>query len=320
MPLEEARMTQATFLITGATGATGGAAAAQLLDRKRRVRVLAHREDDRSKRLEELGAEVVYGDLLDFDAMRAALNGVQRAYFCYPIRPGIVQATAQFAQAAKEAGVEFIVNMSQKSAREDAKSDAARQHWLAERVFDWSGVPTTHIRPTYFAEWLLYLAPMIRQGQMMAPFGTTGRHAPVAAEDQARVIVAILEDPAPHKGKIYPLFGAVELTHPEIAATIGRVLKKDVKYQQVSIEEFAALYGGRPNQPAENPAVASRYSEPDMVTGRVENSYLMAHLREVAIDHHNGIFAGTNDAISKIGGRAPMTLEEFVEKHRAAFS
>jgi hypothetical protein len=28
-----------------------------------------------------------------------------------------------------------------------------------------------------------------------------------------------------------------------------------------------------------------------MVTGRVENSYLMAHLREVAIDHHNGIFA-----------------------------
>jgi NAD(P)H dehydrogenase (quinone) len=57
-----------------------------------------------------------------------------------------------------------------------------------------------------------------------------------------------------------------------------------------------------------------------MVTGRVENSYLMAHLREVAIDHHNGIFAGTNDAILKIGGRAPMTLEEFVEKHRAAFS
>jgi NAD(P)H dehydrogenase (quinone) len=309
---------ETTFLITAATGATGGAAAALLLDKKRRVRVLAHREDDRSKRLEELGAEVVYGDLLDFDAMRAALNGVQRAYFCYPIRPGIVRATAQFAQAAKEVGVEFIVNMSQKSAREDAKSDAARQHWLAERVFDWSGVPTAHIRPTYFAEWLLYLAPMIRQGRMMAPFGTTGRHAPIAAEDQASVIVGLLEDPPPHKGKIYPLFGAVELTHPEIAATIGRVLKKDMKYQQVTIEEFAALYGGRPNQPAQNTAVAG-YSEPDGVTGPVGNSYLMAHLREVAIDHHNGIFAGTNDFIWKIGGRAPMTLEEFVEKHREAF-
>jgi NAD(P)H dehydrogenase (quinone) len=255
-------------------------------------------------------------NLVEFGSHVIIVERVLRGYFSYMT----FQATAQFAQTAKEAGVEFIVNMSQKSAREDAKSDAARQHWLAERVLDWSGVPTAHIRPTYFTEWLLYLAPMIRQGQMMAPFGTTGRHAPVAAEDQASVIVGILEDPAPHKGKIYPLFGAVELTHPEIAATIGRVLKKDVKYQQVSIEEFAALYGGRPNQPAENPAVASRYSEPDMVTGRVENSYLMAHLREVAIDHHNGIFAGTNDAILKIGGRAPMTLEEFVEKHRAAFS
>jgi hypothetical protein len=32
-----------------------------------------------------------------------------------------------------------------------------------------------------------------------------------------------------------------------------------------------------------------------------------------------GALAGTNDFIWKIGGRAPMTLEEFVEKHRAAF-
>ena len=42
-------MAETTFLITGATGATGGAAAALLLDKKRRVRVLAHREDDQVK-------------------------------------------------------------------------------------------------------------------------------------------------------------------------------------------------------------------------------------------------------------------------------
>lgn len=96
----------------------------------------------------------MFGDFLDFDAVRAALNGVQRAYFCYPISPGIVQATAQFAQAAQEAGVAVIVNMSQKSARSDAKSEAARQHWLSEQVFDWSGVPTVHLGPTFFAEWL----------------------------------------------------------------------------------------------------------------------------------------------------------------------
>src|SRR6266478_5165711 len=127
-------MNQQTVLVTGATGDTGGATVEQLLARGRHVRALAHRKDARSKRLQELGAEVVFGDFLDLDAIHAAVQGVQRAYFCYPIRPGIVQATAYFAQAAKEAGVDGIVNMSQISAREDAKSHAATDHWLSERV------------------------------------------------------------------------------------------------------------------------------------------------------------------------------------------
>src|SRR6266404_7547095 len=158
-------MTQTKFLITGATGYTGGYTVRQLLEKNQAVRVLAHRSDERSEQLQKIGAEVVFGDFLDFDSVRAALNGVQRAYFCYPINPGLVQATAQFAQAAKEAGVEAIVNMSQKSARSDATSNAARQQGLSERVFDWSGVPAVHLRPTLFAQWLLYLAPMIREGR-----------------------------------------------------------------------------------------------------------------------------------------------------------
>src|SRR3984893_13727827 len=128
------KMTQTKFLITGATGDTGGYAVRQLLEKNHAVRVLAHRPDERSEQLKKAGTEVVFGDLLDFDAVRAALSGVQRTYFCYPISPGLVQATAQFAQAAKEACVEVIVNMSQISARIDAKSEAARQHWLSERI------------------------------------------------------------------------------------------------------------------------------------------------------------------------------------------
>src|SRR5262245_66691896 len=114
-------MIQGKVLVTGATGDTGGATIAELLSRGRRVRGLAHREDARSKRLQELGAEVVFADFLDLDAIRAAVQGVQRAYFCYPIRPGIIQATAYFAQAAKEAGIDGVANMSQVLARADAK-------------------------------------------------------------------------------------------------------------------------------------------------------------------------------------------------------
>jgi NAD(P)H dehydrogenase (quinone) len=284
---------------TGATGDTGGATVNELLARGHQVRALAHSQDDRSKALQERGIEVVYGDLLDFNRIRAALNGVQSGYFVYPIRPGILQAAAYFTQAAKEAGVDGIVNMSQKSAREDARSHAAADHWLSERIFDWSGLTVAHIRPTYFAEWLLYIAPMIKAGWLHVPFGT-GKHAPIAAEE-GRVIAGILEDPAPHKGKIYPLYGPVEVTYLETAGILSRVLGKPIEYKQIDFGTFRSIMesGGR--------------------KATAGNDFLFQHLNEVVIDHQNGIFAGNNDVVEKIGGRVLMTLDAFIQKHRAAF-
>src|SRR6266853_1526466 len=313
-------MSRQTFLVTGATGDTGGATVEQMLARGHHVRALAHRQDDRAKRLHGLGAEVVFGDFLNLDDVRAALRGVAGAYFCYPIRPVIIQATAFFAQAAKEASVECVVNMSQVSAREDAKSHAAQDHWLAERVFDWSGLTVVHLRPTYFAEWLLYLAPMIRAGLLHVPFGA-GRHAPITAEDQARVIVGILENPASHRGKIYPLYGPVEFTYKEIAQVLSRVLCRDVQYKQVSLETMLQiLTSGGQKPPAEHSARGLYGEFEQKPEGSTGESFLIQHLREVAIDHQNGVFAGTNDVVEKIGGRQPTTLEEFITKHRQAFA
>src|SRR5258707_13924665 len=140
------------FLITGATGLTGGEIARCLLERTYQVRAFVHQENERSEQLQGSGAEIVVGDLLDFMTVRPALEGVAGAYFVYPIAPGLVEATAYFAQAAKEANVPTIVNMSQISARREAKSHAAFNHWIAEQVFDWSGLGVTHLHPTFFAQ------------------------------------------------------------------------------------------------------------------------------------------------------------------------
>jgi uncharacterized protein YbjT (DUF2867 family) len=144
---------------------------------------------------------------------------------------------------------------------------------------------------------------MIKAGLLHVPFGT-GKHAPIAAEDQARVIVGILKDPATHKGKVYPLFGPVEFTYRETAQVLSRVLGKSVEYKQVDFEEFKTTLQAR------GKASAKR---------RDGNDFLFQHLREVAIDHQNGIFEGTNDLVEKLGGRPPMTLEAFITKHRRAF-
>ena len=159
-------------------------------------------------------------------------DGVRAAYFVYPISPGLLEATATFAQAAEEAGVTAIVNMSQISARRGAASDAARIHWLGERILDWSPVAATHLRPTYFAEWFtIFGAQGIREdGVLRLPFGD-GRHAPITAEDQGRVIAAILEHPDDHAGQVYPLFGAVEMNHYQIADAISEALGRPVRYE-----------------------------------------------------------------------------------------
>ena len=252
---------------------------------------------ERAERLAKLGAEVVAGDLLDLAAVSRALQGVESAYFCYPIAPGLVEATAWFAQGARDAGVFAIVNMSQISARSDSGSDAARQHWISERILDWSGVPVTHLRPTFFAEWLLAMASAIAaHGVMPLPFEHQ-KHAPIAAEDQAHVIAAILNDPAPHAGKTYTLFGPLELTQDEIAAEVARALGRPVRYQPIEIAEFSAFLAQNGRSP-----------------------HLIQHLENIALDYREGRFAGHNDNVKRIGGVPGMTVAEFVKKHSAAFT
>ncbi|WP_028935682.1 NAD(P)H-binding protein [Pseudonocardia spinosispora] len=284
----------AHLLITGATGKTGSHATTTLLGRGHQVRALVHRVDERSERLAEAGAEIVTGDLLDLDAVAKATQGIEAAYLTYPIAPGLIDATATLLQAAEENHVGALVNMSQISARRDAGSNAARQHWIAERVLDHFSGTVTHIRPTFFAEWLLHFRDETT-GDLRLPFGE-GRHAPIPAEDQGRLIAAILEDPAPHAGKIYPLYGPVELDHHQIARAVSETLGYPVRYVPVEIEEFQAQLER---------------------TGR--SPHLIQHLSNVAIDYRNGIFAGTNDVIRTITGTEALTVEEFVERNRQQF-
>src|SRR6201981_2124173 len=233
-------MSTQTFLVIGPTGKTRQHTVQHLLERGHAVRAMVHKEDERSEAVRDAGAEVVMVELLEHDDVIRAAAGTSAAYFCYPVSPGLIPATAYFADAAKRAALKVVVNMSQISAREDSKSHAARDHWIAERVFDWSGVPTVHLRPTFFSEWLIL--PWVRdvivdEGVINLPFGE-GRHAPIAAEEQARLIATILADPAAHIGRSYTLHGPAELTQHGIAEAIGGVLGRTITYRPSTIETY----------------------------------------------------------------------------------
>jgi uncharacterized protein YbjT (DUF2867 family) len=289
----------APVLVTGGTGATGGYTIDALMTFDVAIRAIVRKDDERAERLRAAGVDVVIGDLLDVDSVRAAMEGVSAAYFVYPLVPGLIDATAYFAQAAIEAGLKGIVNMSQISARRDSKSHQARDHWISERVLDRSVVPVTHLRPTFFAQWLTYPRvrhTIVQQGLISLPFGD-GRHAPIAAEDQARVIAAILADPAPHSGKTYKLFGPVEMDEHGVAKAVGDALGREVIYKPIAIEDFQRQL--------------EEFGLPERT---------IQHLCAVALDFQQGLFAGTNDVVETITGTAPMTVQSFVKAHQAEFS
>lgn len=291
-------MKQGKYLITGATGKTGVYTVRNLLKDGHAVRAFVHQEDERSAALRKDGAEVVVGDLLEHDDVIRAMAGVTGAYLCYPVRPGYIQATAYFADAARRAGVDVVVEMSQISAREDSKSHAARDHWIAERVLDWSGVPAVHIRPTFFSEWLIFpwvLDVIVQESKITLPYGA-GRHAPIAAEDQGRLIAAVLTQPSDHIGKTYPLLGPVELSQQEIADEIGKVLGRKITYSPSTIEQYR-----------EN---LEKYGLPE---------FMIQHFLAIAIDYQNGIFSGADGVIGEITGQAPQTVGDFVQANRQAF-
>jgi NAD(P)H dehydrogenase (quinone) len=189
-----------TILVTGATGDTGRPTVKLLLERGYKVKALVRKDDERARILRDQGADVAVGNLLDISSVRKATHGISSAYFVYPLSEGLVEATAIFAQVARERRLEMVANMSQLQARPYARSKATAAHWLSEQIFNWSGVSVAHLRVTLFAEWLLYIAPFLKAGRYMTPFDRDSRFAPIPAADIAHVIVGILENLGPHAG------------------------------------------------------------------------------------------------------------------------
>jgi NAD(P)H dehydrogenase (quinone) len=274
-----------TFLVSGPTGVVGTYLTHLLLERGHTVRALAHRTDERSEALAAAGAEIVVGNLLDLRAVRAATTGADGAYFSYPVVPGLLESTTIFAQAAAEAGVGIIVNMSQRPARPGAGSNASRQHWLSERVFNSFSTPAAHLKPTFFAEWLIRF--LEDDNTWRLPF-EDARHAPITGEDQAYVAAGILENPDGHDGKEYPLFGPVEMNHYQIADALTEALGVQIKYEPISIEAFA-----------------------DTLRRHGFGKHTVQHISNVAQDYRNGIFTGTNDFVRTIGNKEPTGVVEF---------
>jgi uncharacterized protein YbjT (DUF2867 family) len=295
------------ILVTGAAGRVGGVGRTVtelLLKQGKAVRAMVRTADDRAQALRDMGAEVVVGDLLDLDSVNRVIAGCGTMYFGMSISDAYLAATVNTAAVAKHHGVKAFINMSQMtvsqmSTTETTPSPQHKLQWLSEQALNWSGMPVVHVRPTIFLEgFFLTLTPdLVRQSnQIKLPFGE-GKTSPVAAEDVARVVAKLLENPQPHIGKIYELTGPQSENMDFYAQEYSKALGRTITFQDIPVEPWR-----------------------DALLERRWPLHVVNHLVAMADLHRAGRFDRISDDVRMLTGQVPMSVQEFVRKNAAAFT
>ena len=261
-------------------------------------------EDERAQTLRNIGAEVVVGDLLDLDSMHRAIAGCETMYFGMSVSDAYLAATVNVAAVAKYHGVKAFINMSQMTLSQMSitETTASPQHklqWLSEQSLNWSGLPVVHVRPTVFLEgfFLIFTADSVRESnQIRLPFGE-GKTSPIAAQDVARVVAALLADPQPHIGKIYHLTGPQSENMYFYAQEYSTALGRTITYQDIPVGPWRQelLERGLP-------------------------LHLVNHLATMADLHRVGRYDRMSNDVLTLTGKAPLSVQEFVRKNAPTFT
>jgi len=258
--------------ITGATGEVGRRVAA-LVDSPR----LIVRDASRAPAGFDVRVASGYGD---FEAMRAALDGVSTVFLIPAAEaPDRVAQHVSAVDAAVAAGVSWIVYLSFFGAAPDATFTLARDHWATEEHIRSTGVGWTFLRMNLYMD---FIPGMVGDdGVIRGPAGD-GRASAILRDDVAAAAAAVLAG-GDHRGRIYDLTGPSAFSLAEAAALLG------ASYVDESDEEAYASRAG--------------YGAPDWEVRGWVSSYQAIR---------DGSLAPVSSCVADLTGRSPRSLASFV--------
>jgi uncharacterized protein YbjT (DUF2867 family) len=291
-------MAKPKILVTGASGKTGSAVVERLVREAWPVRALVHRRDERSERLERLGAEIVVASAHDPQQLHDALRGVARAYYVPIFAPHALHAAAAFAAAAQESDLEIVVQMSQWLSAPAHPSVLTREIWLIDQLF--ARLPRIGhviVNPGMFADNFLRTIDMATLLGLFPVLTGESRSAPVSTEDIAACVVALLADPDRHVGSTYRPTGPALLSGNDMAAAIAAAIGRPVRPLKLPFFMFlkvARLDGVNPHE--------------------------ALNWREYVRDHRAEAFAigpAVTDVVLELTGRRPEAFETIARRYAA---
>jgi uncharacterized protein YbjT (DUF2867 family) len=253
--------------VVGATGAQGGGLVRAILDDRSQdfvVRAVTRDvESPKAQGLAQSGAEVVQADLDNFDSVRKAFDGAY-AVFCvtffwahYSPEKELAQALTM-ARAAKNSGVHHAIWSTLEDTRRWIPLSDSRMPTLmgkykvphfdakgeANRIFIEEGVPTTFLLTSFYWDNLIHFGLEPKKdsdGRLALTFPMGDKKLPgIAAEDIGRCAYGIFKRGPEFRGKTVGIAGE-HLTGAEMANALSDALKREVRYNSVSPEEYRRL-------------------------------------------------------------------------------
>jgi uncharacterized protein YbjT (DUF2867 family) len=281
------------LVVTGATGTIGRPLVDVLVTQGAEVRAITRNPLAAGL---PAGVEVVEGDPSRPDTIAPFLEGVT-ALFLHPRAVGT--AAVELLALARDRGVRRVVALSAMNVDDDLDEQPSRyrgdRNKEVEDAAVGSGLEWVSLRASYFAiNTVLAWGAQIRAGDVVRGPYAAFAEAPIHERDLAEVGArALLTDAL--VGRRLELTGPQSLTHEEMVATIGDVIGRPLRYQEV------------PPEAAKQGMVQHGFPEPFVEA-------LMARYAKGV-----GQVASLSGEVEAILGRSARTYAEWVADHAAAF-
>jgi uncharacterized protein YbjT (DUF2867 family) len=282
-------MEKQTILVTGATGTVGSEVVRHLVADHQDVRVLVR---DPAK-VASLGSsvEIKQADLLRPDTLGQAFGGAHKVFVVAPPTPDLMTIEANAFEAARDAGANHIVYLSNFGAGRFGPP-IWDWHGTSEARLKAAGLDWTILRPARFMtdtpfrfSWM-----GIKERGVLAEPTADGEVTMIDPSDIGAVAAKILTTQG-HEGEVYELSAAEGLTGEEIALKIGAALAKPVSFVNIAPEEARALMLGM--------------GIPDFIADTI--------LRYCETVREGQWY--TTGAVEAILGRSPRTFDAWLSEH-----
>lgn len=276
------------IVITGATGNIGSFATERLLSLGYEVRTIV-RSKTKADVLNEKGAEAIIADL-DKLISSSLFENADAALLITPVGEYFQKISIDLIDAAAKANIKHIVRISIDSEFVNAKAILGQGHAAADEHLKASGIRHTILRPGGFMQNLLAMAPMIKQGIIVAPTGN-GAVPFIDSRDIADCAVALLTDSVNTEGVI-DISGPEALTFSDIANKISKLVDYEVKHISPIGEE------------------AKQSFEMAGFTG-----WMLDAMLDDTANVARGVGSTVRQGVKHLTGNEPRTIEAFLKEH-----